>query len=51
MHNSYVLFLGKYMEGLKNKLQARKYWEADIKNQIVFILKEIKEMNHHHQDS
>ena len=42
MNKAYVLILGQCGEVLKNKLQARKYWETDINNKPIGILKEIK---------
>ena len=42
MHKAYALILGQFTEGIKSKLQARKYWEADIKNQKIGILKVIR---------
>ena len=38
MHKLYALILGQHTEGLKKKLQPRKYWEADTKNQPIGIL-------------
>ena len=45
MHEAYALILGKFTEGLNNKLQARTYWEIDMKNQPIGILEAIKEIN------
>ena len=42
IHKTYALILGKFTEGLKNKLQARKYLETDINIQKISILKAIK---------
>ena len=42
MNKAYELILGQWNEGLKKKLQAIKYWEADLKNQPIGILKAIK---------
>ena len=51
MNKSYVLILGQCGEVLKNKLQARKYWETDINNKPIVILKEIKSVTHNYQYS
>ena len=42
MNKAYALILGQCAEGLKNILQTRKYWETDVKNQPIGILKAIK---------
>ena len=42
MNKAYALILGQCAEGLKNILQTRKYWEKDVKNQPIGILKAIK---------
>ena len=51
MHEAYALILGKFTEGLNNKLQARTYWEIDMKNQPIGILEAKKEINKNYQDS
>ena len=42
IHKSYALVLGQCKEGLNNKLKAGKYWETDINNQPIGIIKAIK---------
>ena len=42
MNKLYAMILGQLIEGLKKKIQVRKYWEADIKNKPIVILKSIK---------
>ena len=42
MNKAYALILGQCAEGLKNILQARKYWETDVKNQPIGIIKAMK---------
>ena len=42
IHKEYVLVLVQHTEGLKNRLQAREYWETSIRNQLIRILKSIK---------
>ena len=42
IHNAYALILVQCTEGLKNKLQVRKYWETHTKNQLIGILISIK---------
>ena len=44
MYKVYALILSQYTEVLKNKIQAIKYWETDIKNQPISILKAIKKL-------
>ena len=44
IHKSYAKILGQCTERLKKELQARKYWEVDIKIQPIGILKTIKEI-------
>ena len=51
MNREYALLLKQLTEGLKNKLQVRKYWETDIKNQPIDILKATEETNKNYQDS
>ena len=51
MHKSYALIFRTKHRRFKKKVQVRKYWEADIKNQPIGILKPIKEVTHKYQNN
>ena len=51
MNKAYALILGQCTKGLKAKLEARKDWDSDIKNNCINLLKAIKEITYNYQDN
>ena len=51
MNKAYALILGQCTKALKGKLEARKDWDSNIKNNAINLLTAIKEITYNYQDN